>query len=685
MSNEITRRELLKIAGAAGAALAFGTSCTSTSDNSWTERRDLYPQGVASGDPASDSVILWTRRAPEGDSVAHRLEVEVARDREFRHLVATGVAPISADTDWTCRFLAAGLEPRREYWYRFRDESGFGSRIGRTITAPSLDDSAPVSFTFVSCQDVTQGACNAYRRMIFDDERKSSGEQLAFVLHLGDFIYEVVWYPEDRPQGMYDRRLRDVVRYASGEKLRDFHVPTTLEDYRTAYRGYLKDPDLQDARARWPFVCVWDNHEFSWQGFQSQQVFNGKVRPAQTRKVAANQAWFEYQPARVQQPGHDTLDRFHAPSVADTPIESVDALGLGTEPNNVAAVRSLRVYRALRFGRNVELIITDNRSYMAEPVNADAISPSEFPWASAEDAQQILDWGRAYANGHAPETIRYGGKQIANTRRNSPPQSHLGIDQKAWFLERLRTSPAAWKIWGHSFGTLEWRTDMQNLPGKLGVSWPGAGFASFNGGYYAERNEILDTVRDHGITGVAIVAGDKHSFWAGRMSKSLPPEKFEPLAVEFITGSISAPGLYEVAQYRIPKDHPLRALYVQDRPDGTTAPAINMTMLHGVRASLALKETNDAAAAVKLSNPDVAPHLQFVDLGGHGYGLARVSTGELQTEFVCIPRPLERNESPGGGPVTYRVVHKVKAWKPGEQPILEQTILEGVPPLATKV
>src|SRR5262245_6689828 len=146
MSNEITRRELLKIAGAAGATLAFGTGCTSTSGNPWTERRDLYSQGVASGDPASDSVILWTRRAPQGDSVAQRLEVEVAKDREFRHLVATGVAPISADTDWTCRFLAAGLEPRREYWYRFRDESGFGSRIGRTITAPSLDDAAPVSF-----------------------------------------------------------------------------------------------------------------------------------------------------------------------------------------------------------------------------------------------------------------------------------------------------------------------------------------------------------------------------------------------------------------------------------------------------------------------------------------------------------------------------------------------------------
>ncbi len=73
-------------------------------------------------------------------------------------------------------------------------------------------------------------------------------------------------YPEDRPQGMYDRRLRDVVRYPHGEKIRDFHIPTTVEDYRAVYRGYLSDPDLQDARARWAFVPMWDNHEFSWLG-----------------------------------------------------------------------------------------------------------------------------------------------------------------------------------------------------------------------------------------------------------------------------------------------------------------------------------------------------------------------------------------------------------------------------------
>ena len=111
---------------------------------------------------------------------------------------------------------------------------------------------------------------------------KTSGrariDRLHFVLHLGDFIYEIVWYPEERPQGYYDCRLHDIVRYPDGEKISDFHVPTTLADYRAVYRAYLHDPDLQDARARWPFICMWDNHEYSWQGYQGIQVFGSDVR-----------------------------------------------------------------------------------------------------------------------------------------------------------------------------------------------------------------------------------------------------------------------------------------------------------------------------------------------------------------------------------------------------------------------
>ncbi len=301
-----------------------------------------------------------------------------------------------------------------------------------------------------------------------------------------------------------------------------------------------------------------------------------------------------------------------------------------------------------------------------------------------QDAVEICDSGRAYGGGKPPDTIRYDGRDVPNPRKTAPPQSFLGVEQKAWFLDRLKSSRASWKIWGHSFGTLDWRSDFQNLPKGLGPSWPGQGYAMFSGGFFVERGEILDAVRDNGISSLAVVAGDRHSFWAGTVSKSLPPAPFEPLGVEFITGSISAPGVFEAAEYSVKRDEPLRALYVHDRADGTVAPAINMTALHGVRSALELQKTGDVDKALALSNPDVAPHLSFVDLGGHGYATVRVSGEELETEFVCIPRPIQRSATPDGGPLAYRVIHRVKHWRPGERPELRREVVEGTPPLAMK-
>jgi len=682
----VTRREFAVAAASLGASLACGCSKLGQSKIAWRERRDLYPEGVASGDPHLDSVLLWTRHPPVDGRPARRLAVEIAEYPEFRAVVANATAPLAAESDWTCRVLAAGLKPAREYWYRFTDEHGFGSRVGRTITAPSDDDDRPVRFAFVSCQNVTQGAQNAYKRMIWEDEQRAANDRLGFVLHLGDFVYEVVWYPEDRPQGMYARRIRDIVRYEHGEKIADFHVPTTVDDYRALYRGYLHDPDLQDARARWPFVCMWDNHEFSWKGWQSQQNFGG-VRPAQTRKVAANQAWFEYQPARVVKPGNASLDRFEAPAVKDAPIREFDEHGLGLEPGNLAAIGSLKLFRTLRWGRNVDLILTDNRSYRSECVmdrpEAAQFQSKDFPWVVPEEVVEMLDAGRAYNAGQPPGHIRFGDADLPNPRKMAPPQTMLGAEQKAWFLERLRTSKAPWKVWGNSVGMLDCLIDFQNLPARSGPSWPGSGYASLVpddwAGYRTERAEILEAVAR--LTGLVTVAGDRHSFFAGLLSKALPPKEFVPVGVEFVTGSVSAPGLFEAAEYRL-KDHALRAAYLCQSGD-RLLPAINFSAMHGIRASLALQHTGDLRRALAEDNKQVAPHLSFLDFGGHGYTTVYVTKDELEAEFVCIPRPLERSDRADGGPLSYRIAHRVKMWEVGSAPRLEQTVREGEPPLAT--
>ena len=189
----LSRRTFIQVAAAMGASLAWA-SRVSASKTNWRERRDHYPEGVASGDPDPSSLILWTRR-PFDAGARHVLTVEVAEDPDFRRVVAHAPAAVSAAADWTTRVLVGGLKPARTYWYRFADAEGNGSRIGRTITAPKDDDPRPVNFAFVSCQDVNEGKLNAYRRMIFEDERARPEDQLGFVLHLGDFIYDVLQYP----------------------------------------------------------------------------------------------------------------------------------------------------------------------------------------------------------------------------------------------------------------------------------------------------------------------------------------------------------------------------------------------------------------------------------------------------------------------------------------------------------
>jgi len=681
----LDRRRFLGAAAAVGASAAWGGARAAPSKLRWMERRDLFPEGVASGDPQGDSVILWTRRPPAAGEAPPRLTVEVAEDKGFQRVVATAPAAATADSDWTSRVLVGGLKPSREYWYRFVGADGLGSRIGRTTTAPALDDPREVRFAFVSCQNANQGAMNAYRRMIFEDEQAPPGKRLDFVMHLGDFIYEIVWYPEDRPQGMYDRRLRDVVRYEHGAKFQDMHLPTTLDDYRAVYRGYLHDPDLQDARAHFAFVNMWDNHEFSWRGYQGIEKFGKDTVWGQTRKVAANQAWCEFQPARVKHAG--ALQQFVGPKVVDAPVTRFDDHGLGQEPNNLAAIESLTGYRALRFGRNVEIVLTDQHSYRSEEPSempgADKLGAPDFPLLWPEEFTEILDAGRAYNGGRPPEMIDKG---VPNFRKDAPPVTMLGAKQKAWFFETLKASKATWKVWGATNGTLTMRADFQNLPAGLTRPWPGAGYADGGGGDWSgcitERAEVYDFVRDNRISGFATVSGDRHSFWAGLAAKALPPKAFEPVGVAFITGSISAPGLAESMEHNLKKDQPLRPLFIVDRPGGKPEHTVNMTLRHGVKASLEYAKSGDVNKARALSNPSLSPHLSFVDMAGHGYAVVRASSDAFETEFVAIPRPLERNMAPDGGPLAYRVVHRAALWKPGERPRLEQRVLEGDPKLS---
>jgi alkaline phosphatase D len=216
--------------------------------------------------------------------------------------------------------------------------------------------------------------------------------------------------------------------------------------------------------------------------------------------------------------------------------------------------------------------------------------------------------------------------------------------------------------------------------------WPANTFANIggrdHGSGWSERREIYDVVRDAKITGFAIVSGDRHSFWAGYASAELPPGKFEPIGLSFVGASLSSPGAMEGQENRLPKDLPMRPIYLVDRPNGASpAYTFNMLLKHGVRSCLEYAKTFDLERARALSNPALAPHLAFVDMGAHGYAKVRLTGDEMRTEFVCIARPITRSKSPDGGPLRYRLVHTAKLWRAGEKPQLTQQVLEGDPGL----
>ena len=286
---------------------------------------------------------------------------------------------------------------------------------------------------------------------------------------------------------------------------------------------------------------------------------------------------------------------------------------------------------------------------------------------------QVLDGGRAFNGGNPPAELEFKRRAVANPQKDAPPQTILGAEQKAWFKDQLKRATATWKIWGNSQGTLELARrsgESAGRPDEAAVA--GRPFANLGGGdhgsAWVERSEIYDLVRDAKITRLRDRLGRPSQLLgrlcigpaSARQVRAGGPELRRRLALQpGRDGGARAP--------TIRKDFPLRPLYLADRP-GARSPTgrFNMLLRHGVRSCLEYAKTFDLERARALSNPALAPHLEFVDMGGHGYATVRLSGDEMRTEFVCIPRPITRSERPDGGPLRYRVVHTAKLWRAGE-------------------
>ncbi len=272
----LTRRRLLQGAAAIASATVIDLGGR-PSRASGEDREGLFSLGIASGDPAPDGMVLWTRLARDplapdgrGGMPSRPLPVrwEVATDERMTRVARRGVAVAHPAAAHTVHVEVAGLSADTPYFYRFRRGAEL-SPVGRTRTAPAPGRTpGPLTMCFTSCADYAKGFFTAYRHL--------AEEQPDLVLHLGDYIYE------------------------TGGGLRQHapaHPPLTLADYRLRHAQYRTDPDLQEAHAAAPWVVVWDDHdvENNYAGVHS-------ARPGETgfprRRDAAYRAYGEHLPLR---------------------------------------------------------------------------------------------------------------------------------------------------------------------------------------------------------------------------------------------------------------------------------------------------------------------------------------------------------------------------------------------------
>jgi alkaline phosphatase D len=230
-----SRREF--IGGTLGSALAWPAMVAAARQNGDAPR--TFRHGVASGDPLTDRVVLWTRATPRVDS-SSALPVRwiVADDERLERVVASGTFETAETRDYTVKVDAGGLRPGRTYYYAF-EAAGERSPIGRTKTLPQ-DDVSRIRLASVSCSNYPAGFFNVYRCL-------ANRADLDAVVHLGDYIYEFA-------NGVYgDGSGSGRVPMPAGEA-------SSLSDYRQRYATYRSDVDLQAAHAAHPFIAVWDYH-----------------------------------------------------------------------------------------------------------------------------------------------------------------------------------------------------------------------------------------------------------------------------------------------------------------------------------------------------------------------------------------------------------------------------------------
>lgn len=622
--------------------------------------RYQFPQGIASGDPRPDSMILWTRVLGES-SGAFPVTIELALDEAFTQPIALSNPTSVAHPEWdyTVRHKVTGLAPWTTYYYRFTAGRST-SPVGRTKTAPQASASVDeLRFAFISCQDWSVNHWAGFTALLDED--------LDFIVHLGDYIYETVnagfqtGHVEHAhgPLSLPDGSLR-----ADGASF-----ATTLADYRSLYRSYRSDARLQALHARFPMIAIWDDHEFSDDCWQDRPTYavGDDATPSTQRRRSASQAWFEFMPADVQL---DTLN---------------------------PSFENIQIYRAFEFGTLATLVMTDERLYRADHVVAETEIQSEV--------------GSRYFVPKALIAYKEAEKMAA-AQGALTPVSVLGDAQRNWWKAQMQNSPATWKLWGNEVSLLRMQFDgtaaVAALMGQALVSQlpllqpmlPALGPAlladlaaadktgpiartpftqvqsvlSFLDaptqqgivaglsaqlppsvllnqyllnadqwdGFNAERKDLMAHLQKYGIENVVALTGDIHAFFAGSVMADYDANVRSPVMVDLVTAGISSNSFFSYFKSVVDSNAAFKAAapLIYTEKDGVIDNVFNRT----------LTQFN-------------GEWMKYVDTDAQGYAVVSLTKERLACTFKKL-KGLEGVQAPASPVIAQEQVLHVWAGQP---------------------
>lgn len=304
-----------------------------------------FYHGVASGDPLSDRVILWTRvTPPSGNIDSIDVQWQIATDPSFLNVVNFGKVKTNASRDYTVKLDVCGLAPSSYYYYVFR-AYGKNSIVGRTKTAP-IGNNDSLKFGVVSCANYEGGYYNAY-------EQLSNRNDLDAIIHLGDYIYEY-------EVGGFSANV-------AGRENEPVNEIISLSDYRTRHSHYKLDPQLRYLHQQYPFITVWDDHETANDSYKDGADNHTPATEGswQLRKNIGRKVYNEWMPIR--------------------------------------ASNDSTIYRVFKYGNLASLIFMDTRlegrdkqvavgSADASNPNRHIISPTQMNWVKTQLADTTTKW-----------------------------------------------------------------------------------------------------------------------------------------------------------------------------------------------------------------------------------------------------------------------------------------------------